>query len=129
MVSLPAAPGDVAAFLSDEAATHKITTLRRYLASISVVHTIAGEPFDRRDGVLKTVLKGIARTNGDNRRKVKPLMSAQVRALLAGLGANPKLVRIRDGALLALGVASGCRRSEIAGLDAAGRRARRGAYW
>jgi len=46
---------------------------------------------------------------------VRPLLAKQVRALLRDLGEDA--ADLRDGALLALGVASGCRRSEIVGLD------------
>ena len=46
---------------------------------------------------------------------MRPLLAKQVRALLRDLGDGP--ADLRDAALLALGVASGCRRSEIVGLD------------
>jgi integrase len=46
---------------------------------------------------------------------VKPLTAARVRGLLADMGDGP--ADLRDAALLALGVASGCRRSELAELD------------
>ena len=46
---------------------------------------------------------------------VRPLLSKQVRALLRDLGDGP--AERRDAALLALGVASGFRRSELSGLD------------
>jgi integrase len=117
MSSLPARPVDVAAFLSDAAATKKLATLKRYLAAISVCHTLSGEAFDRKSGGIKIVLKGIARTQGADPRRVKPLMSAAVRGMLATMGPSPKRARIRDAALLALGVASGCRRSELCALD------------
>ena len=43
------------------------------------------------------------------------MLAKQVRALLRDLGDSP--ADRRDAALLAIGVASGCRRSELAGLD------------
>jgi integrase len=128
MSALPARPDEVAAFLSDMSASRKITTLRRYLVSISVCHTLRGEPFDRKAGGIRTILRGIARTNGDDRRRVKPLMAAQVRSMLAEIGPASKLARVRDAALLALGVASGCRRSELAALDWLSRGAGDGAF-
>jgi integrase len=112
---LPASPQNVAAFLSDMSASRKISTLRRYLASISVAHSLRGLALDRKHATIKTILKGIARESGTPVRRVKPLLAARVRSLLADMGDS--LADARDAALLALGVASGCRRSELAGLD------------
>jgi integrase len=112
---MPASPEHVAAFLSAMSASRKISTLRRYLASVSVAHTLKGLTFDRRHTAVRTILRGIAREAGGQPRRVKPLLAARVRSLLADMGQRP--ADLRDMALLALGVASGCRRSELAGLD------------
>jgi integrase len=113
--AMPAAPEHVAAFLSVMSATRKISTLRRYLASISVSHTLKSMAFDRKHSSIRTILRGIAREAGSQPRRVKPLVAARVRALLADLSQRP--ADLRDAAILALGVASGCRRSELSGLD------------
>jgi integrase len=112
--AFPAVPEQVAAFLSDMSASRKLSTLRRYLASISVAHSLRGVVFDRKHPAVRTILKGIARESTPVRR-VKPLLAARVRTLLADMGNS--LADVRDAALLALGVASGCRRSELSGLD------------
>src|SRR5262245_8099779 len=116
--ALPANPERVAEFLSDMSAMRKISTLRRYLASLSVTHTLQGHVLERKHPAIKTVLRGVARVAPVPRR-VRPLLSRQVRSLLRDLGDAP--ADVRDAALLALGVASGCRRSELAGLDCARR--------
>ena len=113
--AMPAAPEHVAAFLSEMSATRKISTLRRYLSSVSVSHSLKGLSFDRKHVSIRTILRGIARESGVQTRRVKPLMAARVRALLAEMGDSP--ADLRDAALLALGVASGCRRAELSGLD------------
>lgn len=111
----PADPEHVASFLSDMSETRKVTTLKRYLASISVSHSFKGAPFDRKHVAIRTILKGISREKADGTRQVKPVMATTVRAMLVDMGKG--LADLRDAALLALGVASGCRRSELAGLD------------
>jgi integrase len=112
--AMPAAPERVAEFLSDMTASRKLSTVRRYLASISVSHTLKGQTFDRKHAAIKTILRGAAR-GAPLPRRVRPLLSKQVRALLDDLGDSAG--ERRDAALLALGVATGCRRSELAGLD------------
>jgi integrase len=115
VAALPANPEHVAAFLSDMSATRKVSTLRRYLASISVSHTLKGHALDRRHASIRTILRGIARENTRPTRRVKPLVADRLRGMLRDMGED--LADLRDAALLALGVASGCRRSELAGLD------------
>jgi integrase len=88
--------------------------VRRYLAAISVGHTLKGFTLDRKHPAIKTILKGASR-GAPPPRRVRALMAKQVRTLLAEIGDGP--ADLRDGALLALGVASGCRRSELSGLD------------
>src|SRR2546428_12189874 len=51
---LPAQPQQVAAFLSDMSASRKISTLRRYLVSISVSHSLKGLAFDRKHTAIAT---------------------------------------------------------------------------
>jgi len=111
---LPADPARVAEFLSDMTAMRRLSTVRRYLASISVTHTLKGDRFERKHPAIKTILRGAARGAALPRR-VRPLLAKQVRALLNDMGDSA--VDQRDAALLAIGVASGCRRSELSGLD------------
>jgi integrase len=112
---MPADPEHVAAFLSDMSASRKISTLRRYLSSISVSHTLKGHVFPRNHAAIKTILRGIARESTAPVRRVKALTADTLRAMLKDFGDEP--ADIRDAALLLLGVASGCRRSELACLD------------
>jgi integrase len=111
---MPAEPERVAEFLSDMTASRKLSTVRRYLASLSVTHTLKGHTLERKHPAIKTILRGAAR-EAPLPRRVRPLLAKQVPALLRDLGEEP--ADLRDAALLALGVASGCRRSEIVGLD------------
>jgi integrase len=122
--AMPADPERVAQFLADMTTSRKLSTIRRYLSSISVAHTLKGIAFDRKRAAIKVIMRGAARSASVPRR-VRPLLAKQVRALLQDLGDGA--VDRRDAALLALGVASGCRRSELSGLDWAKRGAGTGA--
>ena len=54
--ALPADPERVAEFLSDMTMTRRLSTVRRYLASISVSHTLKGHTFERKHPAIKTIL-------------------------------------------------------------------------
>ena len=68
---LPAEPELVAAFLSDMSETRKVSTLDRYLTSITVTHDLKDLTFDRRHRSIRTILTGIKREQGRGQRKVQ----------------------------------------------------------
>src|SRR5262245_34980735 len=71
---LPASVESVAGFLSDMSATRKLSTLRRYLASISVAHQAKGLTFQTGAPAIRTIMRGCARQKVGDRRRVKPFM-------------------------------------------------------
>ena len=110
---LPAEPETVAAFLADVSQSRKLSTVRRYLSTISSTHARADHEFDRHDRSIRMVMAGLREEKGCDVRRVKALTAELVRAM--SFEETP--IGIRDKALLYLGVASGCRRSELVGLD------------
>ena len=114
--ALPADPAVVASYLGELSETRKVSTLKRYLASISVMHTVKGETFDRKSPVLRTIMKGIGRRHHGKHRKVRPLMVDEFLSMLGEMSSQ-RIADCRDAALLALGLAMAARRSELAGLD------------
>jgi integrase len=112
--ALPASVEAVAAFLSDLSATRKLSTLRHYLASISVAHQAKGMAFETGAPPIKTIMRGIARQKVGDVRRVLPFMP---RHALGVIDTAAKLSEVRDAALLAFGIAIAARRSEIAGLN------------
>src|SRR5262245_51012749 len=71
--AMPADPQRVAEFLSDMTTSRKLSTVRRYLASISVSHTLKGNTFERKHPSIKTILRGAAR-GAPLPRRVRPLL-------------------------------------------------------
>ena len=110
---LPAEPETVAAFLADASQSRKLSTVRRYLATISSAHSRAGHDFDRHDRSIRMVMAGLREEKGNDVRRVKALTADVLRSMTF----EDTAIGIRDKALLFLGVASGCRRSELVGLD------------
>lgn len=115
MSSLPADPVHVAAFLSDMSESRKVATLDRYLTSITITHDLKNLMFDRRHRSIRTILTGIKREQGKGQRKVKPITVKLLKSMLEYFGDEP--IDVRDGALLALGIAGGLRRSELSALN------------
>jgi integrase len=115
--ALPAEPATVAVYLSARAEVLVVATLRRRLSSIAVAHKAAGyaSPVDQHP--VPEVMAGIARTKGAASNGKRPVFVEDLRAMLAVLGEG--LRAARDKAVLLLGFATGCRRSEIVALDVA----------
>jgi integrase len=113
--ALPAAPATVADYLDDRAGVVAVSTLSRHLTSISQAHKAAGLPSPTYSEAVKAVWKGIRRTLGTAVSKKHALETADVRAIVAHLGATPR--DVRDRALLLVGWCGALRRSELVALD------------
>ncbi len=117
--ALPAAPEAVALYLTDRAATLKTSSLARRLTTINRAHQAAGQPSPAtmQNAIVSEVWKGIKRKKGTAQRGKKPLLTPDLRRIIAGLPED--LQGVRDRALLLAGFAGGFRRSELAGLRVA----------
>ena len=115
--SLPALPETVAVYIAELADSHKPATITRRLAAISKAHSAKGyaSPASLKHAAVAEVLAGIRRDCGTAQNAKNPILTADLKRLLAGTGDNLK--GIRDRALLLLGFAGGFRRSELAALQ------------
>ncbi|MBY3262227.1 site-specific integrase [Rhizobium laguerreae] len=115
--SLPSSSTAVAIYLAEHAATHSVSTLRRWVASLSKAHTMAGYPDPTKTEPAKSTLRGICRNHGEAVSNAAPLLRDDIFAVLDQIGSG-----IRDGrdrALLLIGFAGGFRRSELVSLNVA----------
>ena len=116
--ALPAAPETVALYLTDLAGRRKTSTLQRRLSSIAQAHQLAGHAAHdapTRHATVRAVWAGIRRAKGTAQAGKAPVLTADVRAMVASL--PDTLLGLRDRALLLLGFAGAFRRSELVGLD------------
>ena len=75
-----------------------------------------GQPMDRKDRHVATVLAGIRRTQGRPPEQKEAILPEHLLAMIATLDLGD-LRGLRDRAILLIGFAGGLRRSEIVGLD------------
>ena len=115
--SLPADPTTVALYVTDMADTFKPSTISRRLVSIAQAHKAAGHPSPTTDERVRLVNAGIRRVHGVAPRQVRPVVTEDLRRMVATCGDDP--AGVRDRALLLLGFAAALRRSELVALDAA----------
>jgi site-specific recombinase XerD len=113
--SLPATPETLAVYLAEAARTLKPATLTRRCSSISMAHQMAGHESPTRSFVVRTTLAGIRREKGTAADQKAPILTADLRGMIAALPAT--MAGTRDRALLLLGFAGALRRSELVGLD------------
>ena len=115
--SMPALPATVALYLTALAISErKVATIERALVAISQAHKLHGFPSPRKAPEVMEVLQGIRRTLGVAPNQKDPVLVDTLRALVEPMRRDDP-GDVRDRALLCLGFASGCRRSELVGLD------------
>ena len=115
LASLPADPGTVALYLTAHAGKLKAATLRRRLSSIAVAHKTAGFASPTDDERVRATWSGIRRAHGTAQHGKEPVLTADLRLMVAAL--PDSLLGCRDACLLLLGFASALRRSELVALN------------
>jgi integrase len=114
LVSLPAEPQSLAAYLRDLARSDRPATIGRKLAAIAVAHRDAGLESPTEHGMVKRILAGIRREKGTAPHHKSALLVDDLRRIIAPLGES--LLDRRDRALMLLGFAAALRRSELVAL-------------
>ena len=117
--SLPADPKILSLYLTHLSHTCKFSTLKRRIASISVIHKLKGHYIDTKHPVIMENLLGIKRKKGSNQKAKKPILIRDLKQIIDVINKlNIKENRkIRDKALILIGFAGGFRRSELVALD------------
>lgn len=93
-----------------------VSTIERRLSSLSWNYTQRGQPLDRKDRHIATVMAGIRNKHASPPRQKEAILPEDLIAMLETLDRGT-LRGLRDRAMLLLGFAGGLRRSEITGLD------------
>lgn len=113
--AMPADPATVLAYLIDQSAILNISTLQRRLVAIRDSHRGAGETLDTSQKAFRDTWRGLRRAKGKPPQKSKPVMTRDLRRMLATLS-DERLIGLRDRALLLIGFGAALRRSELVSL-------------
>ena len=128
---LPTEPGIVALYLTQLSKSSKFSTLKRRLASISVIQKLKGHYLDVKHPIIVENLHGIKRSIGTRQLSKKPLLINDLKLLVnvmdnklvninqSNIHKKEKieLTNIRNKALILLGFAGGFRRSELVSIE------------
>jgi integrase len=136
LAHLPADPQIVGLYITacaSGAATAKrepaaVSSIERRLSALSSHYRQLGEPLDRSDRHIATVLDGIRNTHGRPPVQKEAVLPEDLIAMLETLDRGT-LRGLRDRAMLLLGFAGGLRRSEIVGLDVGREQTNEGRGW
>ena len=116
---LPSEPKVISLYLTYLSSGSKISTLKRRIASISVVHRLKGHYIDTKHPIIIENLMGIRRKIGSYQKSKKPILVNDLKEILKAIDAiNKSETRtIRDKAIILIGFSGGFRRSELVSID------------
>ena len=117
--AMPTQPKILALYITHLSAFSKYSTLKRRLASISILHKTKGHYIDTKHPIIMENLMGIKRTNGSNQKGKKPLLINDLKLLIKAIDESKEKDerKIRDKALILVGFSGGFRRSELVDLE------------
>ena len=113
--SLPADPKIVSFYITHLSSISKVSTLKRRLASIGVVHKIKGFYIDIKHPLIIENFMGIQRKLGVFQKSKKPILINELKEIIKTIESTEKneIKKIRNKALILVGFAGGFRRSEL----------------
>jgi len=117
--AMPTQPKILALYITHLASYSKYSTLKRRLASISIIHKTKGHYIDTKHPIIVENLMGIKRTNGSNQKGKKPLLINDLKLLINAIDESKEknIRKIRDKALVLIGFSGGFRRSELVDIE------------
>ena len=117
--AMPTEPKILSLYITHLASYSKFSTLKRRLASISIIHKTKGHYIDTKHPIIAENLMGIKRTNGSNQKGKKPLLINDLKLLIQAIDQSKEknIRKIRDKALVLIGFSGGFRRSELVDIE------------
>ena len=117
--SMPTDPKIVSLYLTHLSKKSKISTLRRRLVSIGVVHKLKGHYLDTKHPVIIENLMGIKRIKGSKQTGKKPILISHLKQIINVINEQDieELVKLRNKALILIGFGGGFRRTELISID------------
>ena len=117
--SLPTEPKTVSLYLTHLSRNSKISTLRRRLVSISMIHKLKGHYLDTKHPIIVENLMGIKRVKGSIQKGKKPILINHLKSIINVID-NKKIENIkklRDKSIILVGFGGGFRRTELISID------------
>ena len=112
--SMPSEPKILSLYLTHLSQTSKFSTLKRRLASISVIHKLSGHYIDTKHPMITENLMGIKRVKGTHQIAKKPILINELKSIINVIDKDKnEEKRLKNRALILIGFAGGFRRSEL----------------
>ena len=118
--SLPSEPKIISLYLTHLSTKEvKMSTLKRRLVSIGVIHKLQGHYLDTKHPSIVENIMGIKRRKGSFQKGKKPLLINNLKLLINVIdnNNNEEIMRVRDRSIILIGFSGGFRRNEIVSLD------------
>ena len=118
--SLPSEPKIISLYLTQLSTKDvKISTIKRRLVSIGVIHKLKGYYLDTKHPLILENLMGIKRRKGSIQNGKKPLLINNLKRLIDAIDQQKKeqIKIFRDRTIILIGFSGGFRRNEIVSLD------------
>jgi len=117
---LPSEPKIVSLYLTYLSTKNvKMSTLKRRLVSIGVIHKLKGHYLDTKHPSIIENIMGIKRRKGSIQKGKKPLLINNLKQIINAIDKekNKEIKKIRDRSIILIGFSGGFRRNEIVSLD------------
>jgi len=118
--SLPSEPKIVSLYLTHLSTKDvKMSTLKRRLVSIGVIHKLKGHYLDTKHPSIVENFMGIKRRKGSIQKGKKPLLISSLKQIINVIDQenNEDIKKFRDRSIILIGFSGGFRRNEIVSLD------------
>ena len=111
---MPSEPKIISLYLTFLSKSSKFSTLKRRLASISVIHRLSGHYIDTKHPMITENLMGIKRIKGSYQKAKKPILIKDLKLIINVIDKDKnEKNRFKNRALILIGFAGGFRRSEL----------------
>jgi len=118
--SLPSEPKIVSLYLTHlSTKSAKMSTLKRRLVSIGVIHRLKGHYLDTKHPTIIENIMGIKRRKGSIQKGKKPILINNLKNIINVIDQVNKeeIKKLRDRSIILIGFSGGFRRNEIVSLD------------
>ena len=118
--SLPSEPKIVSLYLTHLSTKDaKMSTLKRRLVSIGVIHKLKGHYLDTKHPAIIENIMGIKRRKGSIQKAKKPILINSLKLIIDAIDQqnNQEIKKFRDRSIILIGFSGGFRRNEIVSLD------------